>query len=55
MILGLVTVLYSQFKGFGTVTLIGCTGIIMLIFGIIAVLMRERISKLVERLSAWEA
>jgi hypothetical protein len=55
MILGLVTVLYSQFKGFGTVTLVGCTGIIMLIFGIIAVLMRERITKLGERLSAWEA
>ncbi len=55
IILGVITVLYSAFKGLNTVVLIGCTGIIMLVFGIIAVLMRERITKLGERLSSWEA
>jgi hypothetical protein len=55
IILAFITVLYSTFKDFGTVTLIGCTGIIMLIFGIIAVMMRERITKLGERISSWEA
>jgi hypothetical protein len=55
IILGVITVLYSAFKGLNTVVLIGCTGIIMLVFGIIAVLMRERITKLGERLSSWGA
>jgi hypothetical protein len=55
IVLGVITVLYSAFKGLNTVVLIGCTGIIMLVFGIIAVLMRERITKLGERLSSWGA
>ncbi|MBL8061971.1 MAG: hypothetical protein JNK32_03055 [Anaerolineales bacterium] len=55
VVLGVVTVLYSAFQGMNTVVLIGCTGILMLIFGIIAVLMRERITKLGERLSDWRA
>ncbi|HNC07517.1 MAG TPA: hypothetical protein PLX14_02350 [Anaerolineales bacterium] len=55
VVLGVMTVLYSAFQGMNTVVLIGCTGILMLIFGIIAVLMRERITKLGERLSDWRA
>jgi hypothetical protein len=55
VVLGVFTVLYSTFKSMNTVVLIGCTGILMLIFGIIAVMMRERITKLGERLSSWNA
>lgn len=55
VVLGVITVLYSAFQGMNTVVLIGCTGILMLIFGIIAVMMRERITKLGERLSDWRA
>lgn len=55
IILGVITVLYSAFKGLNTVVLIGCTGIIMLVFGIIAVMLRDRISKFSEKLNTWEA
>jgi hypothetical protein len=54
-VLGVITVIYSALKGISTVVLIGCTGIILLTLGILAVLMRERITKLGERLSGWQA
>ena len=54
-VLGVVTVIYSALKGISTVVLIGCTGIILLMLGILAVVMRERITKLGERLSEWQA
>jgi len=54
-ILGVVTVVYSALKDIGSIFLIGCTGILLLMFGVLAVLLRERISKLSERISDWQA
>jgi hypothetical protein len=53
--LGVVTVVYSALKDIGTIFVIGCTGIILLMLGVIAVLLRERIAKLGEKLSDWKA
>jgi hypothetical protein len=53
--LGVVTVVYSALKDIGTIFVIGCTGIILLMLGIAAVLLRERIAKLGEKLSDWKA
>lgn len=53
--LGVITVVYSALKGVATIFLIGCTGIILLMLGVFAVLLRERIAKLGERISDWKA
>lgn len=53
--LGVITVVYSALKDIGTIFLIGCTGIVLLMLGIAAVLLRERIAKLGEKLSDWKA
>ena len=53
--LGVITVVYSSLKDIGTIFLVGCTGIVLLSLGIVAVLLRERIAKLNERLSDWQA
>lgn len=53
--LGVITVVYSALKDIGTIFVIGCTGIVLLMLGVIAVLLRERIAKLGERLSDWGA
>ncbi|MBK7448989.1 MAG: hypothetical protein IPJ47_05995 [Anaerolineales bacterium] len=53
--LGVVTVVYSALKDIGTIFVIGCTGILLLMLGITAVLLRERISKLGEKLSDWQS
>ncbi len=55
VVLGVVTVVYSALKGVATIFLIGCTGIILLMLGVFAVLARERISKFSERISDWKA
>lgn len=55
VVLGVLTVVYSALQGVMTIFLIGCTGLLLLAFGIIAVLMRERIAKLNEKLSDWKA
>ena len=55
VVLGVVTVLYTALKGLNAVVLIGCTGVILLGLGIAAVLLRERIARLGERLSDWRA
>ena len=52
-VLGVVTVIYSALKGLGPVILIGSTGVLLLMAGILAVLMRERITRLGEQLSEW--
>ncbi len=52
-VLGVVTVVYSALKGLSTVILIGCTGVLLLLAGIVAVILRERITKLGERFSDW--
>lgn len=53
VVLGVVTVIYSALKGLGTVILIGSTGVALLLAGIVAVLLRERITRLSEQLSDW--
>jgi hypothetical protein len=55
VVLGVVTVIYSALRDISTVVLIGCTGIVLLLLGILAVILRERITRLGERLSSWEA
>jgi hypothetical protein len=55
VVLGVVTVVYSALKGVATIFLIGCTGIILLMLGVFAVLARERISKFSEKISDWKA
>jgi hypothetical protein len=55
VVLGVVTVAYSALREVGAIFLIGCTGILLLGLGILAVLLRERIAKLGEKLSDWEA
>lgn len=52
-VIGVMTVVYSALKGLGPVILIGSTGVLLLMAGIVAVLMRERITKLGEQLSDW--
>lgn len=52
-VLGVVTVIYSALKGLSSVVLIGCTGVVLLILGIVAVILRERITRLGEQLSEW--
>ena len=53
-VLGVMTVIYSALKGLGPVILIGSTGVLLLMAGIVAVLMRERITRLGEQLSEWK-
>jgi hypothetical protein len=53
--LGVITVVYSALKDVGTIFVIGCTGVILLTLGVVAVLLRERIAKLGEQLSNWKA
>jgi hypothetical protein len=53
VVIGVITVLYSVLKSISTVVLIGCTGVILLLLGILAVIMRERITKLGESLADW--
>ncbi|MFN8435797.1 MAG: hypothetical protein U0V18_17370 [Anaerolineales bacterium] len=55
VILGVITVVYSTLKDLGTIFVIGCTGIVLLMLGVVAVLLRERIAKLSEKLSDWKA
>ena len=55
VVLGVITVVYSALKGIGTIFVIGCTGILLLVLGVVAVLLRERIAKLGEKLSEWKA
>lgn len=53
-VLGVMTIVYSALKGLGPVILIGSTGVLLLMAGIIAVLLRERITRLGEQLSEWK-
>jgi hypothetical protein len=57
VVLGIFTVVFSLpiLKGVATVIMIGCTGILFIIAGIVAVLMRERIADLRDKLSEWKA
>jgi hypothetical protein len=53
-VIGVITVVYSALKGLSSVILVGCTGIILILLGIGAVLLRERITRLGEQLSDWK-
>ncbi len=55
LVLGLFTVLYSALKGISAVILVGCSGVVLLMLGILAVIMRERLAKVTEKLSGWKA
>lgn len=55
VVISVITVLYSALKGISAVVLVGCSGILLIILGVIAVVMRERISKIGERVSDWKA
>jgi hypothetical protein len=48
-------VVYDLLDAFTTILMVGCTGVILIGLGILAVLMRERITKIGERLSEWKA
>jgi hypothetical protein len=54
-VIGVMTVIYTALRGLGPVILIGSTGVLLLVVGIVAVLMRERITRLGEQLSDWRA
>jgi len=49
------TVVMGRLQELGTIVVIGCAGILLLGLGILAVILRERIAKLGERLSDWQA
>jgi len=59
IIAGVITVVLSVLSGIPTAIIIGCTGLVLLLLGIIAVVLRERLSqaggKLGERLGGWRA
>jgi hypothetical protein len=55
IVLSVFTVVYGVLKGISTVILIGCTGVLLLLLGILAVILRERITRIGERFSDWQA
>jgi hypothetical protein len=55
IVVGAITVAYSALQGISTVLVLGCTGLIMLMLGILAVIMRERLVRIGERFSDWNA
>lgn len=55
VVLAVITILYNALKDLSLVFIIGITGIILLALGILAVVMRERITNLAERFSDWDA
>jgi len=55
VVIAVMTVLFGLLQGIGTIIMIGCTGIILLMLGILAVIMRERIKELGDRFSDWKA
>ena len=54
-VLSVMTVLYGLLEGILPVILIGCTGLILLFLGILAVVMRDRFKQISEQFSDWGA
>ena len=54
-VLAVVTVLYNALKDISLVFIIGVAGIVLLALGILAVVMRERITDMAERFSDWDS
>ena len=55
VVLAILTILYSALHGLSLVIIIGVSGLILLTLGILAVLIRERITSFVERFNDWNA
>ncbi len=55
LVLSVLTVLYGLMQGIMAVVVIGCTGLLLLMLGILAVIMRDRLKQLSERFSEWGA
>ena len=55
LVLSVLTVLYGLMQGIMTVVLIGCTGLLLLMLGILAVIMRDRLKQISERFNDWGA
>jgi hypothetical protein len=55
LVLGVSTIVLFILRGLSTVILIGCTGIVMLVAATLAVVLRERLAQVGERLSNWKA
>jgi len=55
LVVGVLTVTFGLLEGIPTIFLIGCTGVLLIAFGIGALLMRERVADLRERLDDWNA
>lgn len=54
-VLAVVSVMYGLMQGIWAVVLIGCTGLLLLMLGILAVVLREHIKQITERFSDWRA
>jgi hypothetical protein len=54
-VLAVISVMYGLMQGIWAVVLIGCTGLLLLMLGILAVVLRERIKQVAERFSDWGA
>lgn len=48
-------VVYNLLNVIATIAMVGCTGVLLIVFGIGAVLARERISQVREKLNDWQA
>ena len=59
VVLGVITVVISALSGLPALLLVGCTGFLLLLLGIAALLQRERLlsvsSRLSGRLTGWQA
>jgi hypothetical protein len=55
VVIAVMTVLFGLLQDIGTIVMIGCTGIILLMLGILAVVMRERIKEIGDRFNDWKA
>ncbi|RJP55083.1 MAG: hypothetical protein C4583_01185 [Anaerolineaceae bacterium] len=55
VVMATLTILYNALKDLQLVFIIGITGLILLALGILAVVMRERITNLAERFNDWDA
>ena len=55
VVLAVLTILYKALKDLSLVIIIGVIGLILLALGILAVVMRERITSMAERFSDWDA
>ncbi len=54
-VLAVISVMYGLMQGIWAVVLIGCTGLLLLMLGILAVVLRERIKQVAERFNDWGA